>query len=390
MFDIELNRWGTGSIKFGFHEKFNKPKDVIPLWVADMDFASPPEVIVALQKMVWHGIFGYSYATEDYYESIRNWFKKRYGWVPKPEWDQQIPGVMFGVAAAIRAVTKEGEAVLIQQPVYPPFEEVIHANRRKLIVNELLLENGKYVIDFDAFEQQIIRENVKVFLLCSPHNPVARVWTENELRKMGEIALKHGVKVIADEIHADFTLFGNRHFLFPSLGEEFSKNTVLCTSPSKTFNLMGLQTANIWAEDPSWRKAIQEQCLQFHWHGINAAALEASAAAYRFGKEWFDALSAYLEENVRFVNRRLKEMNSGIWTAPHEGTYLMWLDCRKWGLTERNLDLFWTEKARLWLNPGIIFGKGGAGFMRMNIASPRSILMRAMDQLEMAMNSGVS
>ncbi len=387
MFDREINRWETGSIKYGFHEMFNKPKDAIPLWVADMDFASPPEALEALRKRAEYGVFGYSYATEAYYEPLLDWFRKRNGWAPEREWDQQIPGVMFGIAAAVRAVTSEGDAVLIQQPVYPPFEEIILANKRKAVVNELVRENGRYVVDFDEFERQIVQENAKVFLLCSPHNPIARVWTENELRRMGEIAFKHGVKVISDEIHADFALFGNRHILFPSLGEEFRKNSALCTSPSKSFNLMGLQTANIWTPDALWRRAIQDECLRFHWFGINVAAQETSAAAYRSCADWFDSLCRYLEENVRFVIRRLEEMDSGIRPAPHEGTYLMWLDCRRLGLSDREIDRCFTEKARLWLNPGITFGRGGSGFMRLNVASPRSVLQRAMDRLEQALKS---
>lgn len=385
MFDSELNRWETGSVKYGFHEMLGKPKDAIPLWVADMDFASPPAVREALRKRAEYGVFGYSYATDAYYEPLLAWYRKRYGWAPERDWDQQIPGVMFGIAVAIRAVTAEGDAVLIQQPVYPPFEEAIRANGRKVVVNELVLENGRYLVDFDMLERQIIRENVKLFLLCSPHNPVARVWTEGELRRLGEIAFQHGVKVISDEIHADFALFGNRHLLFPSLGEEFRKNSALCTSPSKSFNLMGLQTANIWTADPDWRRAIQAECLRFHWFGINVAALEASAAAYRFGADWFEDLSRYLEENIRFVTRRLEEMESEVRPATQEGTYLMWLDCRKLGLSDRDLDRFFSEKARLWLNPGITFGRGGSGFMRLNVASPRAVLQRAMDQLEQAL-----
>ncbi|MBE6426898.1 MAG: pyridoxal phosphate-dependent aminotransferase, partial [Planctomycetaceae bacterium] len=387
-FDREIDRYGTGSIKYGFHETYGKPQDVIPLWVADMDFQSPPEVHEALTRYAKDGVFGYTYALPEYHEAVGGWMERRFGWCPDPEWDQTIPGVMFGVAAAIRALTKEGETVLIQQPVYPPFQEIIASNRRKLAVNELVLKDGRYEIDFEAFERQIIRENVRVFLLCSPHNPVARIWTEAELRRMGELCLKYGVRIISDEIHADFALFGNRQILFPTLGEELARNCVLCTSPSKTFNLMGLQTANMWIPDPEIRAAVVKECQRSFWFGINAMALTASAAAYRHGEEWLDALCVYLEENVRLVTRRLAEMNSGIQPVTHDGTYLMWLDCRSLGMSSGKLDAFFTEKAKLWLYPGVLFGAGGPGFFRMNIGAPHSVLARAMDQLEDAFRMG--
>jgi len=385
LFDEEINREHCGAVKYDFRKNFGKPADVIPLWVADLDFRAPSCVSDALKELADFGVFGYTQAQESYFEALTGWFQSRFGWDARAEWQYTIPGVMFGVAAAIRALTHEGDAILIQEPVYFPFREIVLNNQRKLVVNELKPdENGRYAIDFEAFERQLVTENVKIFLLCSPHNPVARVWTTDELRLLGTLCLRHGVKLISDEIHADFALFGNRQTLFPTLGPEFEENCILCTSPSKTFNLMGLQTANLWIPNPTWRKAVIRECLRFEWFGISSTAYAASTAAYRSGGEWLAELKSYLEGNVRFVTERLAGMNAKIRVTPHEGTYLVWLDCREMGLTDDELDAFFTHKARLWLHRGVTFGRGGSGFMRMNVGTPRSVLERAMEQIEAA------
>lgn len=386
LFDEELDREHCGSVKYDFRKQFGKPADVIPLWVADMDFRSPSCVLEALKKHTDFGIFGYTQAQESYFDALTNWFRSRFGWNAQGKWTYTIPGVMFGVAAVIRALSQEGDAVLIQEPVYPPFREIVLNNRRKLVVNELKTdETGRYMIDFDAFERQLVTENVKIFLLCSPHNPVARIWSPDELRLMGTICLRHGVKIIADEIHADFSLFGNRHTLFPTLGPEFEENCVLCTAPSKTFNLMGLQSANVWVPNPTWRKEIIRECLRFAWHGVSSTAYAATAAAYQSGGEWFDGLKSYLEGNIRLVTERLEQMRAPIRVTPHEGTYLMWLNCCEMGLNDDDLDAFFSNEALLWFHRGTAFGLGGNGFMRMNIALPRPVLERAMNLLETAL-----
>lgn len=388
MFDEEWNRYGTGSIKYGFQKLRGKPDDVIPLWVADMDFQSPPEVLNALQKYVSYGIFGYTFAQPQYENALVNWFSTRFGWNGDARWLLQIPGVMFGVGAAIQALSDEGEAVLIQQPVYQPFPEAIVSNRRRLVVNTLEIgADGRYYVDFDAFEKIIVQEKVKIFLLCSPHNPVSRIWTPSELRRMGEICLKHGVKIISDEIHADFALFGNRHTIFPSLAPEFAQNCVLCTAPSKTFNLMGLQTANLWIPNPDLRKKVRAVCEALHWFGISAPALAATTAAYEHCGGWFDEVCRYLEENIRFVTQTLSEMRSGIRVTPADGTYLLWLDCRPWGKSAEEVDEFFVQKAKLWLIRGDEFGSSGSGFMRLNVASPRPLLLRAFLQLRAALDA---
>lgn len=387
-FDEELDRERHGSVKFDFREKFGKPADVIPLWVADMDFRSPPCVLEALKEHAEFGIFGYTRAQDSYFDSLTNWFRTRFGWDAKGDWTYTIPGVMFGITAAIRALSEEGDAILIQEPVYPPFPEVIQSNRRKLVVNEMKTdETGRYMIDFEAFERQLVEENVKIFLLCSPHNPVARIWSPDELRLLGTICLKHGVKLISDEIHADFSLFGNRQTLFPTLGPEFEKNCILCTAPSKTFNLMGLQSANVWIPNPTWRKEVVRECLRFEWFGVSSTAYAATTAAYQSGAAWLEELKSYLEGNIRFVTERLEQMRAPIRVTPHEGTYLMWLDCREMGLNDDELDAFFSNEARLWFHRGTAFGLGGNGHMRMNIGSPRCVLERAMDQLEGALKN---
>ncbi|HOJ79754.1 MAG TPA: aminotransferase class I/II-fold pyridoxal phosphate-dependent enzyme, partial [Clostridiales bacterium] len=237
-FDKVIDRHGTDSLKYDLAAKRGLPEDILPLWVADMDFPSPPEVLEALVDKSLHGIFGYSDAiNDDYYNALADWYASRFGWHLSPKWLVKTPGVVFAVCTAIRALTNEGDSVLIQQPVYHPFAGSVLANDRKLVVNELVYNDGKYSIDFDDFEDKIVKNNVKLFILCSPHNPVGRVWTKDELAAMGEICLKHGIKVVADEIHADFVYPGYRHHVFETVRPEFSDITVTCTAPTKTFNL---------------------------------------------------------------------------------------------------------------------------------------------------------
>lgn len=386
-FDAPVDRHGTGCLKYDFAVERGKPADILPLWVADMDFRTAPGIIERLQKAVSHGIFGYSDSKQDYFDALNGWYQKHFDFTLEPQWLVKTPGVVFALAMAVKAYTNEGDGVLIQQPVYYPFSEVIGANNRRLINSPLKLLDGHYEMDFEDLEEKIIKENVKLFLLCSPHNPVGRVWTEEELRKAGEICMKHGVTVVSDEIHNDFTYPGHRHHVFASLSPEFAKHCVLCTAPSKTFNLAGLQVSNILIPDDGLRERFLKEIEAAGYSQVNALGLVGCQAAYETGEEWLDQLKEYLAGNRDFVRSFLKEQLPQIRMIEPEGTYLLWLDFRALGLPEAELEKLIIEKAGLWLDSGAIFGVDGEGFERFNIACQRSTLEEAFGKLKKAVDS---
>lgn len=387
-FDRLIERRGTDSLKYDFAVQKGKPADILPLWVADMDFAAPPEVLRALAEKTRHGVFGYSEAAgEAYFNAVAAWYADRFGWRLSPEWLVKTPGVVFAICAAIRALTREGEAVLIQQPVYYPFAEAVLANQRRLVVNRLTYAEGKYQIDLEDFAARIIQHQVKLFILCSPHNPVGRVWTGDELAALGEICLRHGVLVVADEIHADFVYPGHRHRMFAAVRPEFAPISVTCTAPSKTFNLAGLQISNIFISNPELRRRFRQEIARTGYSQPNVMGLAACKAAYQSGAAWLDELKQYLTANLDLVRDFLRRELPQIRLVEPEGTYLLWLDCRELGLSDRELDRLMVEKAGLWLDAGPMFGAGGEGFQRMNIACPRQMLEQALSQLKAAVMS---
>lgn len=381
-FDEVIDRKGTNSIKYDFMKERGMPSDVLPLWVADMDFRTPPQVIDALVQSARHGIFGYSESKEDYFNSVYNWFKLRFDWELKRKWLVKAPGVVFAIAAAIRALTQNGDSILIQRPVYYPFFQLIESNKRKLVVNPLLYVNGKYEIDFNDFESKIITNKVKLFILCSPHNPVGRVWSYEELKKMGDICFRHNVFVIADEIHADFVYEGYKHTVFCTVKPEFEDITITCTAPSKTFNLAGLQIANIFISNCELRKRFREEIYACGYSQLNTMGLVACKAAYEHGGKWLDELMIYLAGNRDFVNNFLLNNLSDVKLVKPEGTYLLWLDFKEIGLSEAERKKLINEKAKLWLDEGTMFGEEGVGFERINIACPRVTLQIALTQLK--------
>ena len=383
-FDRIIERRGTNSLKYDFARERGKREDVLPLWVADMDFQTAPPILERLEEVAHHGIFGYSEAKEDYFRALAGWYQNHFDWEVKRSWLLKTPGVVFAIAMAIRAFTEEGDAVLLQQPVYYPFSETILDNHRKLVNNPLKLENGHYEIDFNDFERKIAENHVKLFLLCSPHNPVGRVWKEWELRKLGEICLRYGVLVVSDEIHADFTYGNNKHLVFASLSPEIADITITCTAPSKTFNLAGLQTSNIFISNRERKHKFKAQIAAAGYSQLNTMGLAACQAAYEGGEEWLEQLKVYLKGNLDFTREFLKARLPEIKLIEPEGTYLIWLDFRTLGLTEEELDDLIVNRARLWLDSGAIFGKDGEGFERINIACPRATLERALTQLELA------
>jgi len=385
-FDELIDRIGTNSIKYDFAVERGKPENTIPLWVADMDFKAPAAVTNALIKAAQHGIFGYSESKSGYVDAISHWFKDRFDWTIKPEWLVKTPGVVYAIATAIRSLTVEEDAVLIQQPVYYPFAEAILMNHRKLINNALVYENGAYHIDFEDFEEKIKMNKVKLFILCSPHNPVGRVWTKEELTHLGFICIKYNVIVVADEIHADFTYKGQKHTIFASIAPEFSSISILCTAPSKTFNLAGLQVSNIFIANMNIKKKFQEEIVRSGYSQLNTMGLIACQAAYEKGALWLDELKEYLEGNLEFIRTFLKEYLPRVKLVEPQGTYLVWLDLHALDLSEKELEVLIANHAKLWLDHGTMFGSEGEGFQRINIACPRAILEKAFLQLERAVN----
>lgn len=386
-FDEIIDRKNTNSLKYDFFFERKRRNDLLPLWIADMDFRLPEEIISDIQKAVAHGIFGYSDVKGDYFTPLQNWFQKHFNWNIKEEWLVKTPGVVFAIALAIKAFTNEGDSVLIQQPVYYPFSECILSNKRRLINSQLVYKDGKYTIDYEDFESKIVNENVKLFLLCSPQNPTGRVWTKEELTRIGNICLKHNVLVLSDEIHCDFVYPGNTHTVFASINEEFAMNSIICTAPSKTFNMAGLQISNIFIPNKTLRIAFRQEYDASGYSQLNALGLVACQSAYSKGEAWLNELKVYLKENLDYVRNFINEKLPEIKLVEPEGTYLIWLDCSGLGLSYKELESLIIDKAKLWLDGGIIFGKETALFERINIACPRSLLKQALYNLEQAIHS---
>ena len=383
-FDEIIDRKNTSSLKYDFGIERKGREDLIPLWVADMDFKLPDEVIEDLHKRIEHGIFGYTDPKDDYRKALKNWYKTRHGFEIENNWNTVVPGIVYSIAVAIRAFTDPGDSVLIQQPVYYPFMETIILNHRKVVNNQLVYKNGRYEIDFEDFERKIVEGNVKLFLLCSPHNPVGRVWTKKELEKMADICLEHDVYVFADEIHSDFVYSGHEHTSFITLGEVYTQRLILGTSPSKTFNIAGLQVANIIIPDAKTRKAFKLENEASGYSQGNVLGMAATISAYNNGADWLDELLLYLEGNVNYVRSFLKENLPQVKLVEPEGTYLVWLDFSEVTDDPKDLEKLIVDEAKLWLDSGVIFGKETALFERINIASPRSLIEQALEQLYIA------
>lgn len=386
-FDKVIDRKGTDCLKFDFAVQRGKPADVLPLWVADMDFKTSGFVLDELQKKVAHGIFGYTESGDTYFEAVASWMKNHHNLEVKREWLVKTPGVVFALAMAVKAFTHEKDAVLIQQPVYYPFKEVIEDNDRVAISNDLVLgADGKYHIDFEDLEQKILRHHIKLFFLCSPHNPVGRVWTAEELRRIAELCIKYQVIVASDEIHEDFVYEGYSHTPLLNVDERIAPWCITCTSPAKTFNLAGLQVSNIFIPDPKLRQAIRKQIAAAGYSQLNTMGLAACEAAYRYGEDWYAALRKYLQGNLDFLRDYVKKELPQVRLVEPEGTYLVWLDFRDLGLCERELEDLIVNRAKLWLDSGAIFGKVGEGFERVNIATTRSVLREALERIREAIH----
>ncbi|MFF2886929.1 MalY/PatB family protein [Paenibacillus sp. NPDC057967] len=384
-FDEIIRRTGTNAVKWE-PEKLKSltgsepEEDIIPMWVADMDFRSPQPVVDALLKRAEHGIFGYCMPHDSYYDALKWWLKERHDWEIRKEWVRLMPGIVPSLGFLIRALSEEGDHVIIQQPVYHPFRRMAEKNNRVIMNNALRLEEGVYRIDLEDFEQKATNPKTKLFILSNPHNPVGRVWHEDELRALGEICIRHGVIVISDEIHQDFILNGS-HTVYARLGEAFANNSVICTAPSKTFNLSGLSTSNIIIPNLEIKQKLEDELQKSHIGMINLFGIVALTAAYsEGGAEWLEQLIEYLRGNLAYMDSFIRENMPKVKLIQPEATYVAWLDFRE--VTANHEDLVCKMKeSNVLLNEGTMFGDEGAGFMRINFAAPRSVLKTALERI---------
>lgn len=395
-FDAEVNRRDTNSVKWEFMHggedspqlqhtyRFFGKNRTLPMWVADMDFISPRSVVDALTARAQHGIYGYTAPTQDFYQSVVRWMQRRHDWEIAPEWICITPGVVSALNMLVRAFVSPGDRVLIQPPVYRPFYRAIKNNNAELALNPLIYEDGRYRMDIEGLEAKCRDPKVKMAILCNPHNPVGRVWTREELVKFGEICIDNGVLVVSDEIHGDLIYKDHIFTPFANANISFSQNSIICTSPSKTFNLAGLQTSCVIIpiEDlrSSFKKVLQSNGLS----GISTFGVVAAQAAYDHGEEWLMQLLEYIEDNLKYLEQYIAEHIPQLTVVRPEGTYLVWLDCHRLRLGKWELKQFMLEEAKVYLEEGFIFGPEGEGFERINIACPRAILVEALDRIRQA------
>lgn len=385
-FDQSINRFNTASLKWDGAHTFlgESAKGAIPMWVADMDFSAPQEVIDALKARAEHGIFGYPMLTDSYYEAVSGWMKRRYDWTVEREWIYYSPGLVGALNYIVQAFTEKGDSILIQSPVYYPFTNCVINNDRNLVLNCLKFENDRYTMDYEDLDKKIADNNVKMLILCNPHNPVGRVWTKEELIKLGEICLKHKVLVISDEIHGDLTFKGFTTTAFAGISEEFAQNTIVCTAASKTFNLAGLQTSNIIIPNKELGQTFSNHMKRLHLVRPNIFGQVATEAAYTYGEEWLEEVRDYLQQNLDYLTQFIDSKIDKIKVIKPEGTYLIWLDCSGLGMSIEELKLFMLEQAKVALDDGYLFGPGGENFTRMNIACSRDTLKDALTRIEQA------
>ena len=381
-FDEIIPRCGTNSYKWDTYTE----SDVLPMWVADMDFRTAPPVIEALAKRVEHGIFGYTKVPDAYYEATINWFERRHGWKIETPWFIYTSGVVPALSAIIKALTLPGDKVIVQTPVYNCFYSSIRNNDCEMIPNPLCYQNGQYTIDFNDLEAKVSAPKAKIMLLCNPHNPVGRVWTSAELYRIGEICLKHNIFIVADEIHCELTYEGHDYTPFASLSKDFLMHSVTCISPSKAFNLAGLQIANIIAADDSIRRRIDRAININEVCDVNPFGVLATIAAYNEGGEWLDDLRTYLWNNYTHLRHFFSKQLPSYPVLPLEGTYLPWIDCRANNQKSDELTHRLLKEQKLMVNSGTMYGPGGEGFIRLNIACPRTLLQEGLERLYMHLN----
>ncbi|WP_294609827.1 MalY/PatB family protein [uncultured Bacteroides sp.] len=376
-FDERIPRRGTNSYKWDSAAD----ADVLPLWVADMDFRTAPAVVEALKRRVEHGIFGYVRVPDAYYESLSRWFGRRHGWEIDREWVIYTSGVVPALSATIKAMTVPGDKVLVQTPVYNCFFSSIRNNGCETVASPLIYEDGTYRMDFDDLERKAADPKVKLLLLCNPHNPAGRVWRREELLRLGEICLRHNVLVVADEIHCELTFPGYTYTPFASISQEFLMHSVTCNSPSKSFNMAGLQIANIVAADADVRRKIDRAINDNEVCDVNPFGVEALMAAYNEGGEWLDELNHYLFANYTYLRAYFDKYMPQLPVTKLEGTYLVWVDCSALRISSVEIVDLLLKKEKLWLNEGTMYGEAGEGFVRINIACPRQVMLEGLEKM---------
>jgi cysteine-S-conjugate beta-lyase len=379
-FDKPVNRNNTLSTKFDSRLQYFGTQDISPLWVADMDFEVPPCVSDALKKQVDHAVFGYSFYPETLYQSIIYWFSRQHQWTIERDWILMVPGVVPSLYASVLATTKENDGVIVQSPVYFPFFSAVTNNQRRLLNNELINNNGYYQIDFDHLEN-CAQQGAKLLMLCTPHNPVGRVWKESELERILEISREYNLIILSDDIHCDLVYSGNRHKILQTLAKEEDK-IITAIAPSKSFNIPGLGLSALVIPDARIRQTVKKEFDRLYVSNQNPLSIIAFEAAYRGGDEWLKQLLIYLQETRDFVTDYFQQHIPQIKVTKAEATYLLWLDCRDLHLTDTELRRFFIEECKLGLNPGIMFGDGGSGFMRMNIGTRRELIEQAVENIK--------
>ena len=385
-FDEVIERHGTSCVKFDRLKEMFGNENLIPLWVADMDFRTPDFIVEALKKRCEHEIFGYTFGSDEYYESIINWVHYKHNWKIQREWISYIPGIVKGIAFAIQCFTQKGDKVIIQPPVYHPFRIVPEKMKREVVYNPLKMVDGVYEMDFDHLES-IIDDKCKVLILCNPHNPGGIVWKKETLVRLAEICAKHNILVISDEIHAEMAYPQYTHYPFASVSDTAASCSITFMAPSKTFNLASMMMSNIFIANPELRAKFRKQLDAAGTSQLGVMGLVACETAYNKGEEWYEAMLSYVKANAEFTKQYVEEQLPGVKMIDLEGTYLVWLDFRKTGLSVDELEDLMINKAKLWLDSGKIFGDSGRGFQRINIACPRATLTEALERIRDAMKS---
>lgn len=378
-----FDRSNTSSVKWEMTKQLYGAEDLLPMWVADMDFMPPAGIIDAIKKRAEHGIFGYTYAPPSAAAAIQNWLEQRHNWKIDTSWIEYSAGVVPAISTVIRALTERGDKVMLTSPVYPPFLSMIEKNDRVAVNTPLEIKNERFQINFALFEEQL-KQGVKLFLLCNPHNPGGTVWTKEELLKIGELCLNYNCIILSDEIHSDLVYKPNVHIPIASLSKELEQNVITLIAPSKTFNIAGLQASAMIIPNKEWRSAVKNLHMQQGAFSINLFGIVAMEAAYRHGEQWLEELLSYLGENISIAKKYIAENIPDIEVMEPEGTYLLWLDCRKLGLTDDEIKDRLVSKGKLALEPGPKYGPGGEGFVRMNLGCPQDLLRDGLDRLKRA------
>ena len=382
-FDKIIDRTGTESLKWVYPRKVLKVEDAIPMWVADMDFEAPPAVIEAIRRRAAHGVYGYPLIPPSFWQAAIGWLGRRHGWEVQKAWMAKSPGIVPALNYAVRAFAKPGDGVIIQTPVYFPFYHAVENNGRRVIRNPLRFDGRRYTMNLEDLEMKL-DEGGRMLILCSPHNPVGRVWTRDELEALGRLAKERDLVIVSDEIHADLVYSGHRHHVLAALSSDLADRTVTCIAPSKTFNIPGLSTAVVIASNPKLLEAFKDETERAGFELGQVFGIVGFEAAYAHGEDWLDELLPYLEANVDFLEKFLEERIPGVRLVRPEGTYLALLDCRGLGLEPAALNDFFLKKARVYFSDGVLFGEEAAGFVRINFGCPRVLLVEALERIERA------